>query len=127
MVHGRLPRTAALIATATLAGIGIAAPGAAAATDPPDVRITDVTFRGETCPGSTGVAWSGRVSGVEIFHSSFGALAGWVLAIETPSAAITITQPQDIALYAKTWRQLHVMARYGRDARRLITGALDEL
>jgi transcriptional regulator with XRE-family HTH domain len=42
------------------------------------------------------------------------------VALETPTAAIKVTRPQEIALYVKLFEQLHAEAVYGHDARRLI-------
>jgi transcriptional regulator with XRE-family HTH domain len=47
--------------------------------------------------------------------------------VETVSASLTITQPRDIALYARVFEQLKRSAVYGRDARRLIGQALHDL
>ena len=47
--------------------------------------------------------------------------------IETVSASLTITQPRDIALYARVFELLRQSALYGRDARRLIGRALRDL
>jgi hypothetical protein len=44
--------------------------------------------------------------------------------IETVSASLTITQPRDIALYARVFKQLEQSAVYGREARLLISRAL---
>jgi transcriptional regulator with XRE-family HTH domain len=47
--------------------------------------------------------------------------------IETISASLTITQPRDIALYARVFELLQRSAVYGRDARQLIARALREV
>jgi hypothetical protein len=47
--------------------------------------------------------------------------------IETVSASLTITQPRDIALYARVFGLLQESAVYGREARQLIGRALREL
>lgn len=44
--------------------------------------------------------------------------------IETYSAELTVTQPRELALYAKAFALLHRSAVYGRSARELITKAL---
>jgi transcriptional regulator with XRE-family HTH domain len=46
--------------------------------------------------------------------------------IETVSASLTITQPRDIALYARVFEQLQRSSVYGRQARQLIGRALRE-
>jgi hypothetical protein len=44
---------------------------------------------------------------------------------ETVSAELTVTQPQEIALYARRFELLRQSASHGRDARALIHCALD--
>jgi hypothetical protein len=50
-----------------------------------------------------------------------------LVALETPTASIDVTQPQEIGLYERMFEQLRQPALYGRDARRLIIHVLDEL
>lgn len=47
--------------------------------------------------------------------------------IETISAEVTLTQPQEVEVYGRAFDRLAESAVYGRNARRLITEALDEL
>jgi uncharacterized protein DUF5753 len=47
--------------------------------------------------------------------------------VETISAELTISQPREIALYGKAFRQLSEQAVYRHDARTLITTALENL
>lgn len=47
------------------------------------------------------------------------------VALETPTAAIKVTRPQEIAQYAKLFDDLQAEAVYGHEARRLITRVLD--
>lgn len=47
--------------------------------------------------------------------------------VETVSAELTISQPREIALYGKAFRQLSQQAAYGQDARTLITTAVEKL
>jgi transcriptional regulator with XRE-family HTH domain len=49
------------------------------------------------------------------------------VALETPTAAIKVTRPQEIAQYVALFDQLHKEAVYGRDARRLITDVISAL
>jgi transcriptional regulator with XRE-family HTH domain len=49
------------------------------------------------------------------------------VALETPTAAIKVTRPTEIALYATLFDQLHAEAVYGARARRLITAVLTNL
>jgi transcriptional regulator with XRE-family HTH domain len=44
--------------------------------------------------------------------------------VETISAELTISQPREIALYAKAFQELSKMATYGRDAKDLVAAAL---
>jgi transcriptional regulator with XRE-family HTH domain len=46
------------------------------------------------------------------------------VALETPTAAIKVTRPQEIALYVKLFDQLQAEAVYGPDAHHLVTRAL---
>jgi hypothetical protein len=46
--------------------------------------------------------------------------------IETPAAELAITQPQQIAIYLRTFAELTAMAVYGSHARELIDGAMAE-
>jgi len=47
--------------------------------------------------------------------------------VETPTAKLTITQPREIAVYARTFAELASMAAIGPAARRLITDAITAL
>ncbi|GGK40526.1 transcriptional regulator [Pilimelia terevasa] len=47
--------------------------------------------------------------------------------LETPTAEIRVTRPSEIRLYEKLFTRLQEQAAQGRDARRLITKAMDEL
>ena len=47
--------------------------------------------------------------------------------VETVSAELTITQPREIALYAKAFQELSESAVYGQEARELITARLADL
>lgn len=47
------------------------------------------------------------------------------VALETPTAAIKVTRPQEIALYARMFDQLQSEAVYGRRARQLVESARD--
>jgi transcriptional regulator with XRE-family HTH domain len=49
------------------------------------------------------------------------------VALETPTAAIKVTRPQEIALYARMFEQLQSEAVYGRKARQLIERVLASL
>jgi transcriptional regulator with XRE-family HTH domain len=48
-------------------------------------------------------------------------------ALETPTASIEVTRPQEIALYARMFEALKAPAVYGRAARALIAKTIDEL
>jgi hypothetical protein len=49
------------------------------------------------------------------------------VALETPTAAIKVTRPQEIALYARMFEHLQRGALYGADARQLIAQVLASL
>lgn len=49
------------------------------------------------------------------------------VALETPTAAIKVTRPQEIALYAKMFDELQQEAAYGHEARRLVAEVLARL
>src|SRR6266511_1159818 len=48
-------------------------------------------------------------------------------ALETPTASIEVTRPQEIELYARMFDRLLAAAVHGKDARALITKTLEEL
>jgi transcriptional regulator with XRE-family HTH domain len=50
-----------------------------------------------------------------------------LVSLETPTASIDVSQPQEIGLYERMFEELRQPAVYGRDARRLILRVLDEL
>lgn len=50
-----------------------------------------------------------------------------LVALETPTASIEVTRPQEIELYGRMFERLQMAARYGREARALISRTLDEL
>lgn len=50
-----------------------------------------------------------------------------LVALETPTASIQVTQPAEITLYARMFEELKRSAVYGRAARQLIVTALDDL
>ncbi|QXJ20775.1 helix-turn-helix transcriptional regulator [Actinomadura graeca] len=65
-------------------------------------------------------------------HKFFPLHGFWILddrevLFETISAEIKLTQPQEVATYARAFERLAASAIYGRQARRLITGAMEEL
>ncbi len=62
--------------------------------------------------------WSGP--GFWIFNNE-------LVTVETQSAGLTITQPSEISVYARTFRQLSTMAVRGTEARSLIFAAIDKL
>jgi transcriptional regulator with XRE-family HTH domain len=49
------------------------------------------------------------------------------VALETPSAAIKVTRPTEVALYARMFSQLNDEALHGRDARHLIAEVMADL
>jgi transcriptional regulator with XRE-family HTH domain len=65
-------------------------------------------------------------------RNAVGSAGFWIfddslVALETPTASIEVTRPQEIALYAKMFEHLGSAAVYGQAARALILKALSEL
>lgn len=61
-----------------------------------------------------------------------GQVSFWIfddkaVALETPTASIEVTTPQEVGLYARTFDHLRKPAVYGRDARQLILDSLNQL
>ena len=50
-----------------------------------------------------------------------------LVALETPTASVEVTQPQEVQLYARMFEALKTAAVYGREARSLIVTVLGEL
>lgn len=50
-----------------------------------------------------------------------------LVALETPTASIEVTRPQEIALYGRMFEALRTSAVYGRSAQALITSAIGDL
>ncbi len=50
-----------------------------------------------------------------------------LVGIETPTASIEVTQPREIAMYAKMFEQLKASAVYGKPARELVGRAIGGL
>jgi hypothetical protein len=57
----------------------------------------------------------------------FWILDSRVVQLETYSAAIAVTQPREIAMYAKVFEHYSGRARYGQQARDLISQAMADL
>ncbi len=64
---------------------------------------------------------------VAVGSAGFWIFDDTLAALETPTASIEVTRPQEIALYARMFEALKAPAVYGRAARALITKAIDEL
>ena len=47
--------------------------------------------------------------------------------VETPTAEMTVTQPREVAVYARTFAELASMAVYGSAARAVIMAAIEAL
>jgi hypothetical protein len=65
-------------------------------------------------------------------RAAVGSTGFWIfddslVALETPTASIEVTRPQEIDLYVRMFEHLTASAVYGRAARVLITKAMDEL
>jgi hypothetical protein len=50
-----------------------------------------------------------------------------LVALETPTASVEVTRPQEIELYVRMFEHLQSCALYGKAARTLVTAVLDEL
>lgn len=50
-----------------------------------------------------------------------------LVALETPTASIEVTRPQEIDLYGRMFGHLQTAAVYGKSARAIVTRVLDEL
>jgi hypothetical protein len=50
-----------------------------------------------------------------------------LVSLETPTASIEITQPQEIDLYCRMFERLQASAHYGKEARAAIAKVLNEL
>jgi transcriptional regulator with XRE-family HTH domain len=50
-----------------------------------------------------------------------------LVALETPTASIEVTRPQEIELYGRMFEHLRSAARYGKAARAIVTQTLDDL
>ncbi|TJZ45398.1 helix-turn-helix domain-containing protein [Streptomyces piniterrae] len=76
---------------------------------------------------SLGVIPMGVVRGNAWPCESFSVYDEKQAACELVSASLTVTQPSEIAEYAKTFTELASIAAYGAGARKLITSAIDSL
>lgn len=68
-----------------------------------------------------------RVLRVAMMQSSFWIFDNSLVQVETPSAALDITQPAEISIYSHMFDLLQGSALYGRSARELIVRAANEL
>lgn len=59
--------------------------------------------------------------------TGFWILDDQLVALETPTASIEVTQPQEMRLYIRMFDVLAAIAIYGKQARALILGILEEL
>jgi hypothetical protein len=50
-----------------------------------------------------------------------------LVALETPTASVEVTRPSEIELYARLFEQLQTTAVYGREARAIISRAIEAL
>ncbi|MFG1790581.1 helix-turn-helix domain-containing protein [Nocardia sp. NPDC049149] len=65
-------------------------------------------------------------------RTGVGATGFWMfddslVALETPTASIQVTQPSELGLYARMFDALQDSAVYGKEARALIVGVLNEI
>jgi transcriptional regulator with XRE-family HTH domain len=59
--------------------------------------------------------------------TGFWIFDGALVALETPTAGIEVTRPQEIELYARLFERLQAMAVYGAQARELVVRVASEL
>ncbi|GGK07340.1 transcriptional regulator [Pilimelia anulata] len=76
---------------------------------------------------SLGIIPSGIDRGSCVSSIGFWIFDDVMVTMETATAYIEVTQPGEIRQWAKLFGHLQALASYGKDARRLITKALDEL
>jgi transcriptional regulator with XRE-family HTH domain len=50
-----------------------------------------------------------------------------MVAVETPTASLEITQPREVRLYARMFEQLQRLAVFGAEARGIVRGVIEEL
>jgi hypothetical protein len=50
-----------------------------------------------------------------------------MVAVETPTASLEITQPREVRLYARMFEELKQLAVYGAEAREIVRRAMGEL
>jgi Domain of unknown function (DUF5753) len=62
-----------------------------------------------------------------VASAGFWILDDSLVALETPTASIEVTQPQEIQLYVRMFEVLKSSARYGKDARSIVVAVLNEL
>jgi transcriptional regulator with XRE-family HTH domain len=67
-----------------------------------------------------------------IERTAVGSTGFWIfddvlVALETPTASIEVNRPEEIELYARMFDTLRATARFGAEARGIISGILDEL
>ncbi len=62
-----------------------------------------------------------------VASAGFWIFDNFLAALETPTASIEVTRPQEIELYARMFDRLLAAAVHGKDARALITKTLEEL
>jgi len=62
-----------------------------------------------------------------VASAGFWIFDGSLVALETPTASIEITRPQEIELYARMFEHLKAVAAYGPAARAIVARTIDEL
>lgn len=62
-----------------------------------------------------------------VASAGFGIFDNALVALETPTASVEVTRPQEIALYGRMFEHLKCVSVYGRPARELVTKVLNEL
>jgi len=62
-----------------------------------------------------------------VASSGFWMFDSALVALETPTASIEVTRPQEIELYARMFEHLNAAAVYGKPARAIVNAVIDEL
>jgi transcriptional regulator with XRE-family HTH domain len=67
------------------------------------------------------------VARAAVASAGFWILDNALVALETPTASIEVTRPQEIDLYGRMFKHLQAAAVYGKPARAIVARVLDEL
>lgn len=62
-----------------------------------------------------------------VASAGFWILDNELAALETPTASVEVTRPEELALYVRLFDVLHTIAVHGAQARRLVLGVIEEV